>query len=85
MRGKSQDQDQRNLFRPILKEIINPEYELVKLAEKIDWNYFEKTFSDYYSDQGTNLHYIVTNLVAYKAKVLSKKGYLVQDVLWDSE
>ncbi len=52
MRGKSQDQDQRNLFRPISKEIINPEHELVKLAEKIDWSYFEKTFSDYYSDQG---------------------------------
>ncbi len=52
MRGKSQDQEQRNLFRPILKEIINPEHELVKLAEEIDWNYFEKTFSDYYSDQG---------------------------------
>ncbi|PIE85832.1 MAG: IS5/IS1182 family transposase [Bacteroidia bacterium] len=52
MRGKSQDQEQRNLFRPILKEIINPEHELVKLADEIDWNYFETTFSDYYSTQG---------------------------------
>lgn len=52
MRGKSQDQNQRNLFRPILKEIVNPEHELVILAEKMDWDYFEKEFADYYSEMG---------------------------------
>lgn len=52
MKGESQNQDQRNLFRPILKEIINPKHELVILANKIDWEYFENEFSNLYSDTG---------------------------------
>jgi IS5 family transposase len=52
MKGKLQDQVQRNLFRPILKEIINPKHELVILAEKIDWESFENEFSNLYSETG---------------------------------
>jgi IS5 family transposase len=44
MKGKTKDQNQRNIFWPILKEIINPEHELVILAHKISWQYFENQF-----------------------------------------
>lgn len=52
MKGKLKDQEQRNLFRPILKEIINPKHELVILADKIYWEYFENEFSNLYSNTG---------------------------------
>jgi len=41
MKRKLPDQGQRNLFRPILKKIVNPKHELVVLAHRIDWNEFE--------------------------------------------
>ncbi len=52
MKGKLPSQQQKNLFRPILKEIINPRHELVVLAQKIDWIYFEDSFSSLYSHTG---------------------------------
>jgi IS5 family transposase len=52
MKGKSPNQNQRNLFLPLLKEFINMEHELVLLAEKIDWSYFDKSFSSLYSETG---------------------------------
>jgi len=52
MKGKLPDQRQRNLFRPILKEIVNPKHELVVLAHKIDWDEFEQHFSPLYSTTG---------------------------------
>jgi transposase, IS5 family len=52
MIGKSPDQNQMNLFKPLLKEFINMQHELVLLAETIDWKYFEKFFSGLYSDTG---------------------------------
>ena len=45
MKGKSPNQNQKNLFRPILKDIINPKHELVILANQIDWKDFEDSFS----------------------------------------
>jgi IS5 family transposase len=33
------------LFRIRLKDLINPNHELTLLAEEIDWQYFEKEFS----------------------------------------
>lgn len=45
MKGKLLSQNQRNLFRPILKEIVNPRHEPVILAHRIDWQKFEKDFS----------------------------------------
>jgi hypothetical protein len=44
MKGKLSDQEQNNLFRPILQEIINPNHELVILSVKMDWNSFENEF-----------------------------------------
>ncbi|MCB4235606.1 hypothetical protein LDL59_12245 [Kaistella anthropi] len=35
------------LFRPMLIDFIDNTHELVLLAEKVDWNYFEKEFASY--------------------------------------
>lgn len=53
MKGKSPNQNQKNLFRPILKEIINPNDPLVILCHKIDWATIEKEFAQLYSNTGT--------------------------------
>lgn len=52
MIGKLPQKDQRDLFRPMLEEFIDMRQELVLLSQKIDWSYFEKEFSVYYSDKG---------------------------------
>jgi transposase, IS5 family len=52
MKGKLPNQNQKNIFRPVLKEIINPNHELVILAEQIDWNEFENSFGELYSHIG---------------------------------
>jgi len=53
MKGKSPNQGQMNLFRPILKQIINPNHELVILADKFPWDELEKDFSKLYSNTGS--------------------------------
>ncbi len=52
MIGKLPEKEQRDLFRPMLKDFINMKHELVLLAEKIDWSYFEEEFSCFYSETG---------------------------------
>lgn len=52
MIGKSPLKSQRDMFRPLLDDFIDMKHELVLLANKIDWDYFEKEFTPYYSDQG---------------------------------
>lgn len=52
MKGKLPNQGQKNLFRPVLKEIINPNHKLVVLSHQIAWNEFEKSFSPLYSHTG---------------------------------
>ena len=52
MLGKSPVQNQRDLFNPLLTDFIDMSHELVLLAKKIDWNYFEKEFSRFYSHTG---------------------------------
>ncbi len=49
MLGKSPDQNQRNLFLPLLSDFIDMKHELVFLAHKIDWEYFESEFGSLYS------------------------------------
>ena len=51
MLGKLQE-NHRELFRTRLEDLINPHHELALLAKKIDWDYFEREFSVYYSDKG---------------------------------
>ncbi len=52
MKGKLPNQNQRNLFRPILKDIINPKHELAILSDRINWQDFEDSFSPLYSHTG---------------------------------
>ena len=52
MVGKNNNTNQRDLFRPMLVDFINNRHELVLLANKIDWGYFEKEFSKFYSKKG---------------------------------
>lgn len=52
MIGKNANQNQRDLFKPLLKDFIDLGHELVLLSEKIDWSYFENTFSPLYSNTG---------------------------------
>lgn len=53
MLGKSPLQNQKNLFRPLLVEFINPEHSLVMLANRIPWKELEQDFSGLYSHTGT--------------------------------
>lgn len=52
MLGKSPDNCQKNLFLPLLSEFIDMNHELVFLAKKFDWSYFEKEFAPLYSTTG---------------------------------
>ena len=45
MLGKLVDKNQRDLFRPRLEDLINPNHELALLANAIDWQYFENGFN----------------------------------------
>lgn len=49
MLGKSPDQNQRNLFLPLLSDFIDMKHELIFLAHKIDWEYFDNEFGGLYS------------------------------------
>jgi len=52
MKGELPNQNQRDLFRPLLREMIDQKHELALLADSMDWNYFEKEFSPLYSNTG---------------------------------
>jgi IS5 family transposase len=52
MIGKLPKITQRALFRPMLKDFIDPGHKLVLLSNKIDWSYFEEEFKPYYSKEG---------------------------------
>jgi IS5 family transposase len=50
--GKTKNREQRELFRPSLRDFINLEHELVLLGDKMDWTYFEQEFAPCYSGVG---------------------------------
>ena len=52
MLGGSPNQNQQDLFRPLLSSFLNPQQDLVLLAKAIDWSYFEQEFSKYYAHTG---------------------------------
>jgi len=52
MKGTLPNQNQRDLFRPLLCDMIDPKHELALLADSIDWNYFEQEFTPLYSNTG---------------------------------
>ena len=51
MLGKLQE-NQRELFRTRLEDLINPNHEMALLSKRIDWQYFEDAFKPYYSTKG---------------------------------
>jgi len=52
MLGQLPDSNQRELFCPMLADLIDKNHELIFLADKIDWPYFEDEFSKLYSSVG---------------------------------
>ena len=52
MSGKLPEKGQRDLFRPMLKDFIDTNHELVLLADKINWSYFDEEFAPLYSERG---------------------------------
>jgi len=52
MKGKNPNQNQLNIFQPILKQIINPNYPLVQLADQMPWKEYDKEYGDLYSHTG---------------------------------
>lgn len=52
MVGTLPDQSQKELFRPLLVELIDTKHELALLADRIDWKYFESEFTPLYSKVG---------------------------------
>ena len=48
MIGKSPSRQEPELFRPMLSNFIDMNHEIVLLADKIDWTYFEKEFAPLY-------------------------------------
>ncbi len=52
MKGTNPNQNQLNLFKPILKQIINLDYPLAQLADQIPWIEFEKEYTELYSHTG---------------------------------
>ncbi len=53
MKSFSPNQNQGNLYKPVLKQIINPQDPLAILADKMPWQVLEKDFEQYYSRTGT--------------------------------
>jgi IS5 family transposase len=41
----------RDLFRTLLSDLINPKHEPALPADKIDWSYFENEFKGFYSEK----------------------------------
>lgn len=52
MIGKTPETHQLKIFETPLLNFINPNHELVKLAQAIDWNLLEKEFEGYFSEVG---------------------------------
>lgn len=53
MLGKPIEQNQKNLFQPLLKEFINLNHELVLLSAELSWKDLENEFAPLYSTTGT--------------------------------
>ena len=52
MKGNLPNQNQKNMFSTVLKDLLNPKQELFILSNRIDWNEFENSFSELYSHTG---------------------------------
>lgn len=52
MIGKSPNQNQINMFKSTLRQIINPRHSLVLLADEMPWHEFEEEYKSLYSNTG---------------------------------
>ena len=52
MIGKSPEQQQRNMFSPLLSDFIDMNHELILLSQKVDWKHIDSSLSGYYSHTG---------------------------------
>lgn len=52
MTGTSPSKSQSDIFRPLLTDFIDTDHELVVLADRIEWDYFEEAFASHYSHTG---------------------------------
>ncbi len=50
MKAKVQIRNQENMFKSRLDQILNNKHPLFILAGKIDWNFFEREFGEFYSE-----------------------------------
>ena len=50
MKPKPQSRDTFELFQAHFNQILNPEHELIKLANQIDWSRFEAAYADSYCE-----------------------------------
>ena len=50
MKPKPQSRDAFELFQAHFNQILNPEHELIKLANQIDWSRFEAAYADSYCE-----------------------------------
>jgi IS5 family transposase len=53
MKPKKTDHSQGRLFEQRLSELLNPQHEFYMLAEMIDWDYYEKEFGQFYSENAS--------------------------------
>ena len=58
MLGKAPNQQQFDLFKPTLKQIIDPNHPLVSLAHAIPWKNLEDKFTHLYSHTGAPSHHL---------------------------
>ena len=58
MLGKAPNQHQFDLFKPTLKQIIDPNHPLVSLAHAIPWKNLEDKFTHLYSHTGAPSHHL---------------------------
>jgi len=52
MLGQKEQSDQLDFFRPRLKAMLQPDHELVQLAEELDWAWIEAELAPLYSEEG---------------------------------
>ncbi|MBF0279912.1 MAG: hypothetical protein HQM13_19100 [SAR324 cluster bacterium] len=66
MKGKSLDSKQLQFLCKTLKEMLNPEVDLSKLADQFPWEVFEEEFAPLYNDKGRpakSIHLMVSLLI----------------------
>lgn len=81
MRAKSKTNSQLNFLAPTLAEQLNPRHPLYLLSHEIDWEYFDKEFSELYSERGRPAHSIrlMTSLLILKSMYNLSDEKLVEE------